>query len=191
MAYDYQLSEEEKRELLRIARSTLREHVRSGWIPPGKPHRKGMLAPGEVIATLIEGDALRSRVGHTRGEEMPLYRAIQNAVSRAAVGAGGQGPVREEEIERLHIEIAVLGPPRRAEGPSDIEPGIHGVAVTLGDHLAVSVPGVALEADLDAEGVLAHTCAQSGADPCAWRETGAVIEVFAAQVFREGDFVAA
>ena len=47
------LTDDEKRELLRIARATLREHCFSGRIPPGKPHRESLVAPAAVFAITL------------------------------------------------------------------------------------------------------------------------------------------
>ena len=60
MTYTHRLADDEKRELLRIARATLREHSYSGRIPPGKPHRESLLAPAAVFVTLHRADALAS-----------------------------------------------------------------------------------------------------------------------------------
>ena len=109
MAYEHELTDEERRELLRIARATLREHVRSGRLPPGKPHRDSLLAPAEVITTLLVGETIRGRTTAS-GEKAPLYRAVQHAVAGAASGDQRFEPVSEGELSDLTIEIAVLGP---------------------------------------------------------------------------------
>lgn len=186
MPYEHQLSQGERKELLRIARSTLREHARSGRIPPGKPHRKSLLEPGAVVATLCVRDALRGRMS-TGAEERPLYRAVQEAVAGAASGDTRFEPVSEGELDDISIEIAVVGPRAPARGPGDIEIGIHGVAVALGGRRGVLLPDVAVDRGLEAEAFLAGACAQAGIGADAWRKPDAVIEVFTAQVFREGD----
>src|SRR5215470_5913651 len=56
--YDHVLSDDEKRELLRIARATLREFLAVGRIPPGAPHKQTLLEPAGVFVTLTEGDDL-------------------------------------------------------------------------------------------------------------------------------------
>ena len=188
MPYEHQLSTGERRELLRIARSTLREHVRSGRIPPGKPHRESMLAPGAVVATLRAGGQLRGRMS-TPDEHTPLYRAIQNSVTGAASRDPRFEPVSEGELDDISVEIAVLGPRSPARGPDDIEIGAHGLVVGLGGRRGELLPHVAVERELDAEGFLAHTCAQAGARADAWRKPDAVIEVFTAQIFGDSDLL--
>src|SRR5262245_37445169 len=61
--YAHVLADDEKRELLRIARATLREHAFSGRIPPGKPHRESLVTPAAVFVSLHRGKALRGCIG--------------------------------------------------------------------------------------------------------------------------------
>jgi AmmeMemoRadiSam system protein A len=189
MGYDHQLTEGEKRELLRIARATLREHVRSGRIPPGKPHRDTMLMPAAVVATLGAGGSLRGR-SQTSGDDAPLYQAVQRAVASAASGDVRLEPVSEGEIDELTIELAVLGPRERVSGPDAVKLGTHGLVVSIGGRRAMLLPEIAADRGLDAEAFLAEACSQIGAEGAAWRRPDAVIEVFTAQIFREGELAA-
>ena len=84
VTYDHPLADDEKRELLRIARATLREHGYSGRIPPGKPHRESLVAPAAVFVSLHKGDALRGCIGGLEADK-PLYRAIQEMAVAAAM----------------------------------------------------------------------------------------------------------
>jgi uncharacterized protein len=187
MGYDHQLTEGERRELLRIARATLREHVRSGRTPPGRPHRDTMLRPAAVVATLLVEGSLRGR-SHT-GDDAPLYQAVQHAVAGAASGDPRFDPVTEGELEEVVIELAVLGPRQPVHGPEGVTLGLHGLVVSLGSRRAMLLPGA--DRGLDTEAFLAEACAQIGADPAGWRRADAVIEVFTAQLFREDELPAA
>ena len=55
MTYAYTLAEDETKELLRIARATVKEYLLSGRIPPGAPHRPSLVAPAAVFVTLPPG----------------------------------------------------------------------------------------------------------------------------------------
>lgn len=100
MGYAFDLADDERRELLRIARATLREWVDSGRIPPGKPHRAALVAPATVTVT-VDG------IAATSAEPRPLYRAIQEAVVHAA--GQRQPPLDYDEAETIAIAIEVAG----------------------------------------------------------------------------------
>ncbi|MEZ4402270.1 MAG: hypothetical protein R3B06_19755 [Kofleriaceae bacterium] len=110
MGYAHDLAPDERRELLRIARATLREFIDSGRIPPGKPHRASLVAPAAVEVRLLD-DGAEVAAATAADATRPLYRAIQEAVVAAARAAG---PLDEARGEHLTIAIAVAGEPPQA-----------------------------------------------------------------------------
>jgi AmmeMemoRadiSam system protein A len=184
MSYDHALSDDEKVELLRIARATLREFVRSGRIPPGAPHRESLLAPAGVFVTLHQGADLRGCIG-TQLESTPLYRVIQEMTVAAATRDPRFEPVGLDNTEDLSIEISVLGGRRRVRQPEEIEIGIDGVCIDVGGQHGLLLPQVAVEAGWDARAFLENLCIKASLDARAWQRDDAVVEAFTAQVFRE------
>ena len=115
MAYAHVLTDDEGRELLRIARATIREFADSGRIPPGKPHRASLVAPALVAVRLSRAGGERGHAAAT--EERPLYRAIQEMVVAAARTVEA---FDEELAEELAIAVEVTtaaGPLQLAESP--------------------------------------------------------------------------
>jgi len=111
----HDLAPDERRELLRIARATLREFSDSGRIPPGKPHRASLVAPAIVTVALTERGREVARA--TTPEARPLYRGIQEQV---VVAAKACGPIDDDRLDELviAIEIATAGAPVHfAESP--------------------------------------------------------------------------
>lgn len=184
MTYTHQLADDEKRELLRIARATLREHSFSGRIPPGKPHRESLLAPAAVFVTLHRDDALRGCIG-TVDEEKPLYRAVQEMAVAAATRDPRFPAVDPDEVDDLQIEISVLGAARKIAGPDDLVIGQDGVRIDAGGRRGLLLPQVAPEAGWDASTLLAKTCAKAGLPEDAWRQADAQVVAFGAQVFSD------
>ncbi|HKA90755.1 MAG TPA: AmmeMemoRadiSam system protein A [Haliangiales bacterium] len=184
MSYDHVLSDDEKRELLRIARATLREFLAVGRIPPGAPHKKTLLAPAGVFVTLSEGESLRGCIGTTAAAQ-PVYKAVQEM----AVAAASRDPrfpsVRAEELNLLTIEISVLGARRHIAGPEDIEIGRDGLTIAKGSRRGLLLPQVAVEHGWDAEQFLARTCEKANLGPQDWRSPDATVDAFTAQVFDE------
>ena len=185
MEYDHPLADDEKRELLRIARATLREHLDTGRIPPGKPHRAPLLAPAAVFVTLHRDHALRGCIGLVEART-PLYRAVQEMAVAAATRDPRFPPVTDEELEQLDIEISVLSHARTVHGPADLTIGQDGLVVEAFGRRGLLLPQVATEAGWDAETLLARTCVKAGLPPDTWKRTDAKLTAFGAQVFSEG-----
>lgn len=184
MAYSYRLTDSEKRELLRIARTSLREFLRSGRIPPGKPHRPSMTAAAGAFVTLHRHDRLRGCIG-TQRERLPLYRTVQEMVVAAATRDPRFPPVTLAELDELDIEISVLGGRFPVRGPADIAVGTHGVAVELEGRRGLLLPQVAVEHNLAPADFLAQVCAKAGLPADSWGRADASVEGFTAQVFGE------
>lgn len=184
MTYTHQLADDEKRELLRIARATLREHSFSGRIPPGKPHRESLLAPAAVFVTLHLADQLRGCIG-TIDEEKPLYRAVQEMAVAAATRDPRFSPVPADEVDDLAIEISVLGATRRIRGPAELVIGKDGCRVDVQGQRGLLLPQVAREAGWDGATLLARTCAKAGIADDAWKQADAIVTAFEAQVFSD------
>jgi AmmeMemoRadiSam system protein A len=184
VSYSHTLADDEKRELLRIARATLREHSFSGRIPPGKPHRESLLMPAAVFVTLHLGDALRGCIGTTEAEK-PLYRAVQEMAVAAATRDPRFTPVGADEVDDLQIEISVIGSSRAIKSPADLVIGTDGVRIESQSHRGLLLPQVAPEAGWDAPTLLARTCAKAGLPDDAWKQPDVTIHAFVAQVFSD------
>lgn len=176
------LTEDDRRELLRIARATLREVARSGGVPPGRPHRASLLAPAAVFIRL-SGDDARGCAG-TATADRALYRAVQEQAIAAAEATAA--PVTVPTIPSLRIEISVLGPLEPCAGPGDLRVGTHGVALACRGRRSLLLPQVARERGFTARQLLEAVCAQAGLEPSAWSQPGAELTRFAATVFDDG-----
>lgn len=190
MPYTHLLNDDEKRELLRIARATLKEFLVSGRIPPGAPHRQSMLAPAGVFVSLHQGEKLRGCVG-TIAETTPLYKSIQEMAIAAASRDPRFEPVTPEELSLLTIEVSVIGERKAIASPDEIEVGTHGVCVTLSGRRGLLLPQVAVEHGWDGLTFLQKTCEKAGIVADGWKEPDAIAEVFVAQVFDEKGFAPA
>lgn len=187
MGYDHELTDNEKKELLRIARATLREYARTGHIPPGKPHRQVLLDPASVFVSLHHGDQLRGCIGSLQ-DSTPIYKAIQEMVVAAATRDTRFEQIPPDEYAELTIEISVLGPRTTISDASELRVGEHGVCLTRGARRGLLLPQVATDRGWDAETFLDRVCNKAGLADGAWREDDATIEVFGAQVFDESEF---
>jgi AmmeMemoRadiSam system protein A len=187
MPYEHILTADEQKELLRIARTTLKEYLISGRIPPGAPHKTSLTTPAGVFVSLHEGEALRGCIGTTH-ESSPLYKAVQEMAVAAASRDPRYRAVKLDELPGLAIEVSVLGARRPMQSPADISIGTHGVQVTSAGsrtQRGLFLPKVAAEQGWDAETFLDHVCEKAGLPADYWRGEDAQVEVFTAQVFDE------
>jgi AmmeMemoRadiSam system protein A len=188
VAYEFQLGPDEKREILRIARSTLSEFLLSGRIPPGKPHRKSLLGGAGAFVTLRRksGD-LRGCIG-TQLEETPLYRTVQEMAVAAATRDPRFPPMAFAELEEVLVEVSVLGDRAPVRSIADVEVGRHGLSITCRGMRGLLLPQVAHEGGWTAEEFLRRVCVKAQLPEQAWESSEAEVERFTAQVFDEVEF---
>jgi AmmeMemoRadiSam system protein A len=177
------LDDNDKRELLRIARATLREYLTTGFMPPGAPHRQSLLEPRGAFVTIHTGGELRGCIGRVDADT-PLYLAVEQLAVAAATRDPRFDPLRAEELKDTRIEISVLSPVHSTK-PEDVEIGKHGLVITRGVRRGLLLPQVAVEHELDRERFLDETCGKAGLPPGAWKEPGTIVQSFTADVFRE------
>jgi AmmeMemoRadiSam system protein A len=185
VGYAHRLSEDEQRELLRIARVTLREYTRCGRIPPGKPHRSCFLQGAGAFVTLRHPDGrLRGCIG-TQDESTPLYRTVQEMAVAAATRDPRFEGVDAIELEQLVIEISVLGERCVVSTPDEVVIGEHGLAIQCRGQRGLLLPQVATDHSWCSRTFLERVCAKAGLPEDTWQLGEAVVESFTAQVFDE------
>jgi uncharacterized protein len=177
------LEESDRRELLRIARATLREFLATGYMPPGAPHRKSLLLPaGAFVSVYVDGE-LRGCMGRVDADT-PLYLAVEQLAVAAATRDPRFEPLRMEELKQTRLEISVLSAVA-ATAADDIEIGRHGLVITRGPRRGLLLPQVAVKHGFTRAQFLDETCAKAGLASGAWQEAGTTIESFTAEVFAE------
>ena len=173
----------ERLELLRIARVSVKEWLRSGRLPPGAPHRKSLLAHAGAHVTVRLDGGERTQV--RLSPEKPLYLTV----AEMAIGAATRPPpVTFADVPRMRFEIAViieqalLGATPRHE---QIEIGRHGVVLSHQGALHLHLPRVAVDRGWDAPRLLGETCRAAGLPEEAWRDGTLALSLFTADVFTD------
>jgi AmmeMemoRadiSam system protein A len=188
MPYDFRLGPDEKREILRIARATAVEFLRSGRVPPGKPHRRSLLAEAGAFVTLrMNSGELRGCIG-TQAEDNPLYRTVQDMAIAACTRDPRFPAVKLDELAAIVIEVSVLGERVRIRAPGEIEIGLHGLAIACRGQRGLLLPQVASESGWTGEEFLRRTCTKAHLPEDAWQQPETTIERFTAQVFEESEY---
>ncbi len=179
-----ELTENDCRELLRIARISLEEWLHAGRAPTGSPHRPSLLERRSVFVTIEVAGKLRGCIGRI-DPETPLYRTVTDLTVSAATADARFPPVRVDETPQARIEISLLSVPERIAAPAEIAIGTHGLLITRGARRGLLLPRVPVEHAWDVETFLGQTCHKAGLADDAWRQPETAIERFTAQVFSE------
>ena len=182
------LSEDQKKELLSLARKTLEYAFVNDKVPSYAdldytPAPETARIAGAFVTLKEEGD-LRGCIGDIFPERPLCEAVIGNAIS-AAFRDPRFNPLTQGELSRVSIEITVLTPPQPVKGYQDIVLGKHGILLNKNGRRAVFLPQVATEQGWDIAQTLTHLSLKAGLSSDDWK-SGASFEVFEGIVFDEG-----
>lgn len=182
------MTDEEKEELLRIARTSIRRALGMGLdapAPQGSPKPAGRLAePGGAFVTLHLQGRLRGCIGYIQSHQ-PVAEVVEEVARKAALQDPRFPPVTRGEVSQLHIEISLLGPIVQVHAPEEIEVGRDGLMLELGSRRGLLLPQVATEHGWGREEFLENTAWKAGLPRDAWKDPKAHIHRFAAEIFEE------
>ena len=182
-----ELSEEDKKTLLQLARKTIAYALENRKVPEIEdlgieitPAMK--VVSGAFVTLKIDGN-LRGCIGEIFPSR-PLYKTVLSSAINAAFRDTRFRPLAEEELGKVEIEISALTPPHKIDSYEEIVIGRHGVVLAKNGQQAVFLPQVAPEQGWNLEQTLTHLSQKAGLGADDWRE-GAQFEVFEAIVFHE------
>ena len=182
------LSDEARKELLKIARQAIIGYFDSGKVPEFEVKNEELKRKGGAFVTLKNSGRLRGCIGNFRSEE-PLYVTVSKmAVLATSDSRFISSPVTKQELADIDIEISALSPLRKIKSIDEIEMGKHGIYITRGFRSGCFLPQVAVETGWTKTEFLEHCSSnKAGLSPDAWKEEGTEIFVFTAEVFGEED----
>ncbi len=174
-------TEEEKRELLSLARSAITEYVKNGKAQEVEMKNWKLRADGAVFVTIKEKGSLRGCIGHVQAI-MPLYQSvIKNAVAACSVDPRFP-PMNKEELKDMEIEVSVLSPLIPVKDVKDIRVGKHGLLIRKGQQSGLLLPQVPTEFGWDRETFLEQLCAKAGLPKGSWKD--AELYSFTAEIIK-------
>jgi len=173
-------SKEDCARYLGIAKEAIRERIEGRHGSKSEPH------PDEArlgaFVTLNENGRLRGCIGRMESRD-PLSVTIGAMAVAAAFEDPRFRPLSAAELDRISVEITLLGPRRKIESPEAIELGRHGVWIQQGYASAVFLPQVAVEQGWDRPTLLRELCRKAGLRADAWKDSDSVLMVFEGFVF--------
>ena len=172
---------EEKKELLALAKRTIRTYVTTGKEPVVDIRNPKFKSDGAVFVTIKEKGVLRGCIGNIQ-PVMPLYQSvIKNAV--AACSADPRfSPMTGGELRDMEVEVSILSPLRRLKDVRDIRVGKHGLVIRKDGRSGVFLPQVATEFGWDRETLLEKLCMKAGMPAGSWKN--ADLYTFTAEIIK-------
>ncbi len=181
------LTDEEKLELLRIARQSITSVVNGRELPEVEPKTENLKTPCGAFVTITINDNLRGCIGYVEPIKS-LAETVNEVAAKSALEDPRFPPVEPNEVDKLEIEISVLSTLELVKSVDEIKVGEHGIMIKRGWRRGLLLPQVAIEHNLTREEFLEHTCLKAGLYPDCWKEKGTEIYIFTAIIFKESDF---
>ncbi len=178
---EFHLSEQDKKELLQLAYSTVNLYVQENKVPEYKPQSENLSQNCGAFVTLKKHGQLRGCIGFIE-PVLPLHQAVMQASIYAACRDSRFLPVTRDELDDLKVEISVLTPLKKIVNPNRVTVGRHGLVIAKDGKRGLLLPQVAVEHNWTRETFLERACLKAGLPKNAWR-SGAEIFVFEAIVF--------
>lgn len=191
----FELSLEEGKFLIRLARNTVKEYLATGRIvgvPADTPEKLFERCGVFVTINRLEGGEkkLRGCIGYPYPTS-PLVEAVIDSAVNAATRDPRFYPLSAGELGGVVFEVSVLTPPEpvQVENPkeylSKIKVGKDGLIVEKGGYKGLLLPQVPVEWSWCEEEFLCQCCVKAGVPPDSWLTKGTKIYKFQAIVFEE------
>jgi len=191
----FDLSDEEGKFLITIARSTVKRYLETGKAPkPPKETPKKLFEYCGVFVTINSVGHGEKELRGCIGYPYPTSPLVE-AVIDSAVNAATEDPRFEalslSELEKVVFEVSVLTPPEPVvvknpkEYMSQIKVGEDGLIVERGPYKGLLLPQVPVEWGWCEEEFLCQCCMKAGLPPDTWLTKDAKIYKFRAIIFDE------
>lgn len=177
------LTKKEQKELLRIARQTVVEHVTNRIVPAVATASPGLNLHSGCFVTIKQKGELRGCIGNFVSDQ-PLYLLVQEMAITAATRDPRFYPMKSDDLAEFKLDISVLSPLEKAASVEEIRVGVHGIYIVKGSYRGVLLPQVAAEYSWNRDQFLQHTCIKAGLPQDAWQGECDIF-IFSAQVFGE------
>ena len=181
------LSADDRAYLLRVARASMEQAVRSRNSPLAVPQDAPKSTRAKMGAFVTLNNKASGALRGCIGEIMPMRPLVEAVAARAVDSALRDprfSPVSERELGGLRVEVSALTPPKRVASWRDIVLGRDGITLEKNGCFAVFLPQVAPEQGWDLPTTLSYLSQKAGLPSDAWRN-GATFETFQAEVFHE------
>ncbi len=130
-----------------------------------------------------QGNELRGCVGYLRRRRSLDQDVVAVAQQAAFTDHRFASIASAEELSAMDIEISLLSPFEIIDSENQIVLGIHGACVEVDGRTGLLLPQVAEGRTWSVEDFLIHVCGKAGRRDACWRQPGAILYRFTAEVF--------
>lgn len=169
---DLETTAEEKKELLRLTRDTLRSHLYQRGAPRMQRYKvSGNLSEykGIFVSFREKNGKLRNALGYVF-PALQVYDAAMKLVVLAAQEIGQEGPITMGNYENVRIEINVVDKVTKITNPSQIDLGKQGIFMVDGKDTYALIPQIATDAGLDRIAFASKLCEKAALDASCWKK---------------------
>jgi AmmeMemoRadiSam system protein A len=182
------LSTDDKKELLRIARDAITAALANKATIPSEVTSETMNELCGAFVTLHLLGELRGCIGYIE-PRFPLRETVEEVAQKAALEDPRFPPLTLKELERVEIEISVLSPLQKVADVNEIVVGTHGLVIDAGYARGLLLPQVATEWGWGRDQFLSQTCRKAGLHADAWKQKKVAIYSFTSAVFSETELL--
>jgi len=185
-----ELSLEEGKELVLLARKTVKHFFETGTLLEEKASQKNLMEKRGVFVTILNwpGKELRGCIGFPLPTK-PLWNAVKQASLSAAFEDPRFVPLAEEELNKVIFEISILSMPEEINEKekllNELRIGWDGLIVRQGMESGLLLPKVAVELKWNARQFIEACCEKAFLPSDAWTQPNTKVMKFQAQVFTE------
>lgn len=154
---EFSLTEDDKKTILKIARTTIQNYIATGKKETINPENlsEELLATCGAFVSLHKKGKLRGCIGRFSTNE-PLYKLIQDMVIASAMHDSRFSPVTVDELPEIEIEVSVLTPLKKINSIDEFELGRHGIYIKQGYQSGTLLPQVARQTGWSTEQFLGY-----------------------------------
>lgn len=167
------LTEDDKKELLKISRQTLTDYLTNYIEPDYKTTSPNLLKPYAVFVTLNnkQTNELRGCRGETKANR-PLIKSVIKMTIASAVDDPRFYPMTLQDVPDTKIEINVLSE-MKSISVEEIEVGKHGLLIKKDYTAGLLLPQVPVHYKWDKLKYLEQLCKKAGLPPNDWKSPDA------------------
>lgn len=184
----FSLSDQDKRELLAVAKSSVESAVRDHKLYKFSASTSPtLLQDRAAFVTITEHGELRGCIGYVSAMK-PIEDTVRDVAAMAALKDDRFAPVTESELPNLRYEVSVLSPFRRVTNPNQIHIGQDGLLLKQGRYEGILLPQVPIDEHWTVPTFLQQVATKAGLPPDAWHDPNSDLFMFTAVVFSESSF---
>jgi len=127
---------------------------------------------------------LRGCIGRMSAN-LPLIETVRLMAREAAFGDPRFPSLKQQELERCHIEISALSPMSICPDPRQVKVGVHGLYLIRNGRSGVLLPQVPVEQGWNLDQYLDYICIKAGLPSGSYEAVDAQLFTFTAVVFGE------